>query len=44
MSKILFQFIKSLHKMGFMKTNFYKKYCYKSKIGEYFCEIICKNM
>ena len=44
MNKVLFQIIKSLHKMGFMKTKFYKKYCYYGKVGEFFCHIVCKNM
>jgi hypothetical protein len=44
MNKVLFQAIKAIHKMGFMQTKFYKKFCYNSLIGEHICNIICKNM
>ena len=44
MNKVLFQIIKALHKVGFMNTKFYKKYCYNGKVGEFFCDTICKNM
>ena len=36
MNKVLFQIIKALHKVGFMNTKFYKKYCYNGKVGEFF--------
>ena len=43
-NKVLFQVIMALHKMGFMKTKFYKKYVYNSFIGAWFCDVICRNL
>ena len=44
MNDFLFKLVKILYKMGFMKTRFYKKFCYNSIIGEKICDLICEQM